>query len=83
MNSSNFLHLISTAKIPCKGHRAGKNLQELESMAANMAGLRAGLQHMRAQMRARGQALHQTLRAHSTKAAAAGGGGGLLAFAQS
>jgi len=50
---------------------------------SSFAGLRAGLQQMRAQMRARSVTLQQTLRQHSTKAAAATGTGGILAFAQS
>ena len=50
---------------------------------SSFSGLRAGLQQMRAQMRARAATLQQTLRQHSTKAAAATGTSGLLAFAQS
>jgi len=53
------------------------------SSMSSFAGLRAGLQQMRAQMRARSVTLQQTLRQHSTKAAAATGTGGILAFAQS
>merc|ERR1712159_186235 len=55
-----------------------------ESVAmSSFAGLRAGIQQMRAQMRAQSAVLKQTLRQHSSKAAAATGGGGIIAFAQS
>jgi hypothetical protein len=49
----------------------------------SMAGMRAGLQQMRAQLRTQSANMRQILRQHSTKAAAATGGGGILAFAQS
>jgi len=52
-------------------------------MSSSMAGLRAGLQQMRVQMRARSATFRQAVRQHSTKAAAATGTGGVLAFAQS
>jgi len=69
-----------------KGRRAREIVEAshiTKSAMSSLAGLRAGIQQMRAQMRAQSAVFKQTLRQHSNKAAAATGGGGILAFAQS